>query len=97
MRRCEVDRLDSTRTYWVPTVASPHRDWAGAPGCRKGARFIIDSRTMQASRDEFETFDSQLDCLSWIMRHRADLNRNAPEASIRAVPLDRWLLGLEGV
>ena len=95
MRRCEVDRLDPGRSYWVPAVASPHRDWAGAPGCRKGARFLVDSQTLRASRDEFEPFGSQLECLTWIMRHRADLNRAMPEAVIRAVPLDRWLLGLE--
>ena len=95
MHRNEVGRLDPTRTYWVPAVVSPQRDWAGAPGCRRGARFMVDSCTLQASRDRFETFDSQLNCLQWIMLHRTDLNRSLPGASVRAVQLDRWLLGLD--
>ena len=95
MRRCEVDQLDARRTYWVPSVVSPERDWRGAPACRKGARFLVDSRTLRASRDEFEPFDSQLDCLAWIMRHRSDLNQALPGARINAVALDRWLLGLD--
>lgn len=95
MNRRELDRLDPTRTYWVPAVVSPHEGWAGAPGCRKGARFIVNSETLRASRDEFGTFDSKLSCLTWIMDHRTQLNRTLPAASIRAVPLDRWLLGLE--
>ncbi len=95
MRRCEVDQLDRALTYWVPAVVSPARDWAGSPGCRRGARFMVDSRTLRASRDEFEVFDSQLSCLSWIMRHRAHLNEALPGAPIKAVPLDRWLLGLD--
>lgn len=56
---------------------------------------MVDSRTLRASRDEFEAFDSQLSCLSWIMENRAHLNLTLPGASIRAVQLDRWLLGLE--
>ena len=95
MRRCDVDQLDSSRSYWVPAVASPRRDWAGAPGCRKGARFLVDAETLRVTRDEFATFETRLGCLDWIMRHRADLERALPGASIRPVPLDRWLLGLE--
>ena len=95
MHRRDVQGLDPTRTYWVPAVVSPHRDWAGAPGCRKGARFMVDGRTFRPSREEFETFDSELLCLHWIMRHRARLNRALAGAPIRAVPLDRWLLGLD--
>ena len=95
MRLRDVDRLDSTRTYWVPTVVSPERDWPGVPGCRRGARFMVDSRTLRASREEFEAFDSQLSCLNWIMKNRARLNLTLPGARIRAVPLDRWLLGLD--
>ena len=95
MRRCEVDRLDPTRTYWVPAVVAPHPDWAGAPGCRGGARFMVNPATLRASRDEFDTFDRELGCLHWIMRHRAHLNRTLPGVRIRAVKLDRWLLGLE--
>ena len=95
MRRCEVDRLDATRTWWVPAVVSPQRDWPAVPGCRRGARFIVDRRTLRASRDEFETFDSRLSCLRWIMLNRSDLNRTLPGASVRPVALDRWLLGLD--
>ena len=95
MHRCQVERLDSRRTYWVPAVVAPHRDWAGAPGCRGGARFIVDRWTLRATREKFAAFDSQLGCLRWIMRNRSQLNRTLPEARVRAVPLDRWLLGLE--
>ncbi len=95
MNRSEIGRLDPTRTYWVPAVVSPQRDWAGAPGCRRGARFMVNPDTLCVSRDEFGTFDSKLSCLDWIMRHRANLNRTLPGATIRAVPLDRWLIGLE--
>lgn len=95
MRRNEVDRLDPTRAYWVPAVVSPSRDWAGAPGCRRGARFIVDSASLRATRDAFETFDSELNCLEWIMRRRIELNETLPGGRVRAVRLDRWLLGLE--
>ena len=95
MHRHEIDRLDPTHTYWVPAVVSPERDWAGAPGCRRGARFMVDGETLRASRDAFAPFDTQLGCLSWIMENRARLNRTLPRARVRAVALDRWLLGLE--
>lgn len=95
MHRSEIDRLDWARTYWVPAVVSPERNWAGAPGCRRGARFMVDGRTFRASHDDFEAFESELNCLSWIMLNRAQLNRSCPGAKVRAVALDRWLLGLE--
>lgn len=95
MRRCDIDRLDPTRTYWVPSVVAPGRDWPGAPGCRRGARFLVEGRTFHPSRDEFETFDSELSCLRWIMLHRGELNRTLPGARVRPVPLDRWMLGLD--
>lgn len=95
MHRQDVDRLDSRRTYWVPSVVAPCRDWAGAPGCRGGARFLVNRRTLRPTRDDIAAFDSQLSCLKWIMRNRAALNRTLPGARVRAVPLDRWLLGLE--
>ncbi|HEX8448308.1 MAG TPA: hypothetical protein VF652_01845 [Allosphingosinicella sp.] len=94
MQRCEVDGLDPARTYWVPAVVSPTRNWAGSPGCRKGARFLVDRRYHPA-RDDFETFDSEFECLGWILRHRAQLNRNLYGIRVKAVPLDRWLLGLD--
>jgi hypothetical protein len=95
MQRCEIDGLDPRRQYWVPSVVAPQRDWSGAPGCRKGARFLVDGRTFRPTRDDFETFDSEFACLGWIMRHRSRLNRTLCGVRIRAVPLDRWLLGLD--
>jgi hypothetical protein len=95
MHRRDVDRLDTRRTWWVPAVVSPRRDWPGAPGCRRGARFLVDAATLRASRDRFDPFDSRLTCLQWIMRHRAQLEHHLPGAEVRAVRLDRWLLGLE--
>ncbi|HWL83878.1 MAG TPA: hypothetical protein VNR89_23230 [Roseomonas sp.] len=95
MRRRDVDQLDPSRAYWVPAVVAPERNWAGAPGCRRGARYMVNCLTLQVSRDEFEPFDSQSSCLRWIMLNRAHLNRMLPGARIRAVPLDRWLLGLD--
>ncbi|HEX8469332.1 MAG TPA: hypothetical protein VF620_16170 [Allosphingosinicella sp.] len=95
MQRSEIEGLESGRTYWVPAVVSPMRNWSGAPGCRKGARFLVDGRTFRPTRDEFETFDSEFACLGWIMRHRSRLNRTLCGVTISAVPLDRWLLGLD--
>lgn len=95
MRRSELGRLDPTRTWWVAAVVSPARDWPGAPGCRRGARFVVDGCTFRPSRDSFEPFDSRAGCLSWIMRHRTELARALPGVSVRAVALDRWLLGLD--
>ena len=95
MHRTEIEGLDPRRTYWIPAVVAPHRNWAGAPGCRKGARFTVDAQTLRASRERFEAFDSELSCLQWIMRNRMDLNSQLPGIRVRAVPLDRWLLGLE--
>lgn len=95
MHRSDVDALDPARTYWVPAIVAPKRNWSGAPGCRKGARFLIDRRTLRPTRDEFETFDSEFACLAWIMRHRSHLDRTLCGVKARAVPLDRWLLGLD--
>ena len=95
MHRSQVDGLDVSRAYWIPAVVSPQRDWPGAPSCRRGARFMVDPRTLQASRDEFDAFDSRVSCLRWILEHRAELNERLPGAAVRAVRLDRWLLGLE--
>ena len=95
MHRSEVESLDATRKYWVPAVVAPHRDWAAAPGCRSGARFLVDRQSFRANRETFPAFDSQPECLRWIMKNRVYLNRALPQARVRAVPLDRWLLGLE--
>jgi hypothetical protein len=95
MQRRDINCLDPTRTYWVLSVVSPERDWAAAPACRKGARLLVDPATFHAGCDAFETFDSELSCLKWIMRHRSQLNHALPGARVRAVRLDRWLLGME--
>lgn len=95
MHRRDVDWLDPARRYWVPAVVSPERNWAGVPGCHKGARYLVNCRTLRASRDEFVPFDNEFVCLRWIMQNRADLNLTLPGAKVRAVRLDRWLLGLE--
>lgn len=95
MRLSEVNGLDARRDWWIPAVVSPQRDWPAAPGCRKGSRYVVNRETLGASRDEFEAFDSRLSCLHWILHHRAALNETLPGATIRAVRLDRWLLGLD--
>ncbi len=95
MRRADVERLDARRTYWVPSVVAPCRDWPGAPGCRPGARFLVDRHSLSAGRDRFAAFGSRAACLRWIMRRRGDLARALPGAAVKAVALDRWLLGLE--
>jgi hypothetical protein len=94
VRRCEIESLRSDRPYWVLSVVSPCRDWAAIPGCRKGARFLVDADTISASRDTFATFDTELGCLEWLMAHRRLVNQTLPGAAVRPVLLDRWLLGL---
>ena len=95
MQRADLASLDSRRTWWVAAVASPRRDWAGAPGCRRGARFLVDPESFHPSRDAFEAFETELACLAWLMRHRTELARALPGAEVRPVRLDRWLLGLD--
>ena len=95
MHRREVDRLDPRRAHWAVAVEAPTRDWVASPGCRAHARFLIDGERMAPSTIEFEHFDSRAECLQWIMRNRAELNRTLPGAQVRPVPLARWLLGLE--
>ncbi|MCQ4159254.1 hypothetical protein NON00_04870 [Roseomonas sp. GC11] len=55
----------------------------------------MNCRTLRVSRDEFEAFETEFGCLGWITRNRASLNRLLPGAKVRAVPLERWLLGLD--
>lgn len=96
MRRVDVDRLDSRRAYWVLSVVAPCRDWSAAPpGCRRGARLLVDRHTLRAERDGFAAFASRPSCLRWMMRHRSALTSALPGAQVTAVRLDRWLLGLE--
>lgn len=86
--------LDPTRTHWVPAVIAPQRDWPGAPGCRKGARYLIGRDSLRPTRAVTEPFDTRAECLRWIMEHRAELARNAPGAPIIPADLARWMLGL---
>lgn len=95
MHRRQVDSLDPSLQWWAAALVAPERNWAGAPGCRRGARYLVDGKTFSASREEFQPFASRLDCLQWIMEHRLELSAALPGAAIRAVRLDRWLLGLE--
>ena len=94
MLAAEVDTLDATRTWWVPAVRAPRRNWAGAPGCRRGARFLIDEASCRPARDNFPLFESRCQCLEWILAHRAELRRTAPDAAVTPVSLAHWLLGL---
>ncbi|MBX3562364.1 MAG: hypothetical protein KF780_11195 [Sphingomonas sp.] len=96
MRKADVDLLDGAKTYWVPAVHAPVCDWPGAPGCRRGARFLIDEASLRPARDNYPLFESRGDCLRWIMAHRVELVRTAPDADVTPVDLARWLLGLSG-
>lgn len=95
MHRREVDGLDPKQTWWAVAVVSPERDWPAAPGCRRGSRFLVADDPLRVSLDEFASFDSRLGCLNWILAHRPQLTERLPGAAVRAVRLDRWLLGLE--
>ena len=95
MHRRAVDQLPASTHYWVPAVIAPERGWAGMPSCRRGGRFMVDCASLRPSRDEFEPFESELSCLQWIMLHRRELNERLPGVRVRAVALDRWLLGLD--
>jgi hypothetical protein len=94
MRHTDVETLDATVAWWVPAVIAPRRDWAGAPGCRRGARFLIDSQSCRPARANYPCFDSRSACLEWILAHRTALVHTAPEAAVAPVNLARWLLGL---
>jgi hypothetical protein len=95
VQRADVDLLDLRRTYWVPCVVAPCGDWAAAPGCYPGARFVVDRHTLRPRCDGFAAFVSKLSCLRWIMRHRKQLTAALPGAQVSVVRLDRWLLGLD--
>lgn len=96
MHMSDVETLDGTRTWWVPAVVAPARDWAGVPGCRRGARFLIDERSCRPARDNYPLFESRSECLQWILAHRFELVRTAPGATVAPANLARWLLGLDG-
>lgn len=88
------EALDASRTWWAAAVRAPERDWPGAPGCRRGARFLIGEASCRPVRDDYAVFDSRSACLRWIMAHRAEISRGAPGGLIEPVPLAKWLLGL---
>lgn len=94
MHHADVETLDATVTWWVPAVTAPSRDWPGAPGCRRGARFLIDQGSRRPARDNYPCFPTRTACLEWIMAHRAELVRTAPGTSVAPVSLAKWLLGL---
>ena len=78
----------------------PYRHLLGAgescgSGCKRGARYLVHPDDLTPTRDDFTPFNSRLECLNWIMLRRSDLTRALPGAMVRAVRLDRWLLGLE--
>lgn len=89
------EQLDPRRIWWVPAVVAPRRDWAGMPGCHKGARYLIDAISFRPCRHNYAVFESRSDCLQWILLHRMELNRRAPDAPIAPADLARWLLGLD--
>jgi hypothetical protein len=80
MHRIDVDALDARRSWWVPAVRAPSRDWPGAPGCRRGARFLIDERSFRPSRDNYPCFESRAPCAwngSWPTVPRSPATRRA--------------------
>ena len=84
MHHADVETLDASVTWWVPSVTAPRRDWPGAPGCRRGARFLIDEASFRPARDNYPCFETRTACLEWIMAHRADLIFGS-NAELRAV------------
>lgn len=95
MRWRDVHQLDPRRTYWAPMVVAPQRNWKGAPGCRRGARYLLDTDDCHPTRDNVALFGERRECLEWMMAHRLDIREAAPGAEVRAVNLAKWMLGLE--
>ncbi len=94
MNHAEAEALDAAKTWWVPAVRAPARDWPGAPGCRRGARFLIDQGSFRPARANYPCFESRASCLEWIMAHRIELARTAPDTAVKPVDLAKWMLGL---
>lgn len=95
MRWRDVHQLDPRHIYWAPMVVAPHRDWAGAPGCRRGARYLLDADDCHPTRENVALFAERKECLEWMMSHRLAIRTAAPEAEVRVVNLAKWMLGLE--
>ncbi|KPF62283.1 hypothetical protein IP88_15210 [alpha proteobacterium AAP81b] len=95
MHRSQVNGLDPRTPHWAVAVEAPSRNWSAAPGCRAHARFLVDGDRKAPSHDQFEVFASRADCLAWIMANRRELADHMPGARVHAVPLDKWLLGIE--
>ena len=93
----DLASLSADRAYWVPAVEAPSRDWPAAPGCRRGARYLIGARSLGPAHSGFPAFDSRAECLRWIMLNRGDIARGAPGAAVHAARLDAWMLGLDAV
>ncbi len=83
--------------YWVPAVESPARNWPGAPGCRRGARFLIVAESLRPGHSGFPAFNSRAECLRWIMSNQRAIATGAPDAHVHAARLDAWMLGLDAV
>jgi hypothetical protein len=92
-----LSALQPGTAYWVPAVVAPTRDWAGAPGCRRGARFLIDATSFRPGHESFPAFRARADCLRWIMAHRLAIAEQAPAAAVTAARLDAWILGMDSV
>lgn len=93
----DLAALHPGTVYWVPAITAPVRDWAGAPGCRRGARFLVDATTLRPAHGHFPAFESRAECLRWIMEHQHAIHLHAPSAAIRAAPLDAWILGTDAL
>ena len=95
MRRPELDRLDPRCTYWVPAVVAPVRDWSAAPGCRRGARYLLDPDDCRPTRENVALFSERGECLEWMMARRVQIRAALPGAEVRPVSLARWMLGMD--
>jgi hypothetical protein len=93
----DLSVLNPGVAYWVPATTAPVRDWQASPGCRRGARFLIDAESFGPGLNHFPAFETRSDCLRWIMAHRTEIERAAPAAPVRAARLDAWMLGLDAV
>jgi hypothetical protein len=93
----DIAVLQPGTAYWVPAIEAPVRDWPGAPGCRRGARFLIDATRLRPSLSGFPAFESRSECLRWIMTHQRAIADTAPAAHVHAAQLDAWMLGIDAI